>query len=307
MRKINFYKKLIERVKSVVRAARVPKSFSKKNNNVFSNEKHIIMSVLMQLEKKHYRDMPAFLKLLQKEIGLRRIPCFSTINKFVLRIKHLWLEQLIARIVKSEQACLIAIDGTGFSLNFRSPYFTKIAGERNRFLQCVAAFDTQRKLITAAKIRRKKRHENIDAPYLMKQSAKQLKIDYFVADKAFDCEKNHELAESYGAKFIAPLKGNGKIPIRRTRGYHRKQLKRNFPREIYNKRASAENGYSVIKRRYGDVAYSKKFVAQKNEILFRIIAYNIEKVINSSVLLIYFTQSPKSVLLEFNQKPVIPK
>ncbi len=35
MRKVNFYKKLIERIKSVVRAVRVPKSFSKKNNNVF--------------------------------------------------------------------------------------------------------------------------------------------------------------------------------------------------------------------------------------------------------------------------------
>jgi len=59
MNKENFYKKLIQRVKSCVRAARIPKSFSKKNNNVFSNEQHIVIQVLMQLEGKRLRDMPA--------------------------------------------------------------------------------------------------------------------------------------------------------------------------------------------------------------------------------------------------------
>jgi len=290
MRKINFYKKLIARIKSMVRAARVPRSFSKKNNNVFSNEKHIIMNVLMQLEKKHYRDMPAFLKLLQIEIGLKRIPCFSTINKFVLRVKALWLEQLIARIVKSEQTCLVAIDGTGFSLNFRSPYFSVIAGERNQFMQCVAAASIGPRLITAARLRRKKRNENIDVPYLMKQSAKQLKIDYFLADKLYDSRKNHERARSYGAKFIAPIR---KTPKNGTKiwGNSRRKLAKNFPREIYNQRSIIEGIFSVIKRRYGCVVYARKFHAQKNEILFRIIAYNMERIVNLLLLEIYFLQN----------------
>ena len=279
MRKVNFYKKLIERIKSVVRAVRVPKSFSKKNNNVFSNEKHIIMSVLMQLEKKHYRDMPAFLKLLQREIGLKRIPCFSTINKFILRIRQSWLEQLIARIVKSEQTCLVAIDGTGFSLNFRSPYFSKVAGEINRFMQCVASADVKRKMISAVRIRRKQRNENIAVNYLMKQSAKQLKIDYFLADKLYDSEKNHERAKRYKSKFIAPLRKKTK-QYHRIKGKHRKQLFKSFPRKIYNQRAIIENIFSVIKRRYGHIVYSRKFKAQKNELLFRIIAYNIEREVN---------------------------
>ena len=290
MRKSNFYKKLIERAKSVIRAAKVPRSFSKKNNNVFNNEKHIIMNVLMQLEKKHYRDMPAFLKLLQKEIGLRRIPCFSTINKFALRVKAMWLEQLIARIVKSEQTCLVAIDGTGFSLNFRSPYFSIIAGEKNQFMQCVAAASIGPRLITAARLRRKKRNENIDVPYLMKQSAKQLKIDCFIGDKQFDSEKNHRLAEQHNAGFIAPLRNlprnEGKV-----RGCHRKRLINNFPREIYNQRAIIEGIFSVIKRKYGCVVYARRFVAQKNEMLFRIIAYNMERIVNLLLLEIYFTQN----------------
>jgi len=57
MRRTNIYKKLIIRAKGKIRSARIPKSLSKKNNNVFSNEKHIIMYALMQREKKHYRDI----------------------------------------------------------------------------------------------------------------------------------------------------------------------------------------------------------------------------------------------------------
>jgi len=133
--KENFYKKLIQRVKSGVRAARIPRSFSKKKNNVFSNEQHIVIQVLMQLEGKALRDMPSFLALLQNELRLARAIHFTTINKFALRIKQTYLEVIIAKMVKSNEASLVAIDGTGFSLNTRSPYFCTIAGPKNQFLQ----------------------------------------------------------------------------------------------------------------------------------------------------------------------------
>jgi len=58
MKRNEIYKKLIIRAKGIIRKARILRALSKKNNNVFSNEKHIIMYTLMQKEKKHYRDMP---------------------------------------------------------------------------------------------------------------------------------------------------------------------------------------------------------------------------------------------------------
>jgi len=103
MRKQNIYKKLIWRAKGEIRSARIPRTLSKKNNNVFSNEKHILMHVLMQKEEKHYREMPDFLELLKKEIGLRRIPHFMTLNKFELKSSvqlnqslHLLMEPALA-------------------------------------------------------------------------------------------------------------------------------------------------------------------------------------------------------------------
>ena len=292
MKNSNNYKKLILRIKAAVRAARIPRSFSKKKNNVFSNEKHIIMDVIMKKEGKTYREMPDFLDLLKDEIGLRRTPHFTTMNKFALRVKPFLFEQLIAQIVKSiktEEALLCGIDGTGFSLNSRSKYFCTIAGERKEFLQFNACTENKHHLIVACKIRRKKRHETIDVPGLMRKS-KQLNVSHFIGDKAYDSEKNHELAERYGAIFVSPMRRKTK-QFCRIRGFRRKLLFRNFPREIYNKRASiCETMNSAIKRKYGELIYAKTFRTQKNELLGKVLAYDFEKIINISKINDYFLQ-----------------
>ena len=285
MRSNNLYKKLIQKVKSGVRAARIPRSFSKKKNNVFSNEQHIVIQVLMQLEDKALRDMPSFLVLLQKELNLARAIHFTTINKFALRIKQTYLEVIIGRMVRSNESSLVAIDGTGFSLNHRSPYFCTIAGERNQFMQTNVAAEVKRRLILAVRLRRKKRNENIDVPYLMEQSSKQLMITAFLGDKEFDSRKNHELAEKYDTKFIAPIKDRERSRIY---GVHRRRLAKNFPFEMYHQRVIIESIFSAIKRRFGHQIYAKKFITQKNELLFRIIAYNSERLVNLSLRFTFY-------------------
>src|SRR3989338_2499945 len=214
MRSEDFYKKLIQRVKSGVRASRIPRSFSKKKNNVFSNEQHIVIQVLRQLEGKALRDMPSFLTLLQKELHLARAIHFTTINKFALIVKQTILEVIIARMVRSNESSLAAIDGTGFSLNARSPYFCTIAGERNQFMQTNVCAEVRRRLIA-----------------------------------------------------------------------------RKFPSEIYRQRVIIESIFSAVKRRFGHTIYARKFNAQKNELLFRFLAYNAEKLVNLSAIEVYFLQS----------------
>jgi len=276
MKKQNFYKKLILRIKSAVKASRIPRSFSKKNNNVFSNEQHIIIQVLMQFECKRFRDMPRFLELIAIELNLERIPHFSTINKFSLRVKPVYIEDLITNLVKSHKNRIVAIDGTGFSLIKRSIYFGTVVGEIKRFIQYVAAADIETKLITAISLKRKKRNENIAVPQLMRKTSKSGKVSTYLGDRLYDSERNHELAEKYKARFIAPLK-RAEVPIHRRKGINRKKLAKDFPQKLYNKRSIIEGIFSVIKRKFGQMIYSKKYKTQKNEILFRTVAYNIDR------------------------------
>jgi len=293
MRKSNKYKKLIIRTKGVIKSARVPKSFSKKNNNVFSNEKHIIMYTLMQSEKKHYRDMPDFLELLKQEISLQRTPHFTTINKFALRVKPFWFERLIEQVIKSiatEEALSCAIDGTGFSLNHRSRYFCTIAGERNRFMQFNSCSESKHKLIVSCKIHRKPRNENIDFRLLAKKASKQLKISHFLADKAYDSEKHHKfIRHELKSELVTPLRNWGK----KVRGFYRKQML-DLP-SIYDKRASiCESMHSAMKRKYGDVLYAKTFIGEKNELLCRALTYDLGIIVNLLKIEIYFLQNPLS-------------
>ncbi len=165
--------------------------------------------------------------------------------------------------------------------NARSPYFCTIAGEKNRFMQANVAVEVRRRLIVAVRLRRKKRNENIDVPYLMEHS-RQLPITAFLVDKGFDSEKNHEIADEHGTKFISPVR-NKTESIMRAHGYHRKQLKRIFPSEIYHQRVIIESIFSAMKRRFGHQIYAKKFITQKKELMFRFIAYNSERLVNLSV------------------------
>lgn len=290
MKRHNVYLRLIHCAKGIVRASRIPRSFSKRKNNVFSNEKHICMQVLKQYAGVTYRELPDLCELLQEELDLPRKPNFTTANKFALRIKPFWFERLIAQICKSVQSGIAAIDGTGFSLNKRSRYFCMIAGERKRFMQFNACAELKHKLIVAVRLRRKRRNENIDVPYLI-DKAKQLKLTHFLADKAYDSEKNHEFADEAGAKWIAPLKYADRIPFHRINGAHRKRLFRSFPDELYRKRVLIEGTFSSIKRKFGEIVYARKFVSQKNELLARVLAYDINILVNLIIIEIYFLQS----------------
>jgi hypothetical protein len=292
MKRTNKYKKLIRITKGFFVKRRIPGSFSKKNNNKFSNSKLVIIWVLMQKEEKHYREMEDFLDLLKDEIGLKKIPHYTTINKFVLRIKPIWFEELISEIISSLNLrdSLCAIDGTGFSLVNRSSYFETIAGSRKEFMQLTACFVSPKRVISAVRIRRKKRNENIDVPYLIDRTSKVANVSIYLGDKLYDSEKNHELAEAKGSLFIAPLR-NHKAKYHRIRGFRRKRLFKSFPRELYNKRASiCENGFSIIKNKYGDRIYAKKFKSQKNELLGKILAYNLGKLIVTVTNKSYFLQ-----------------
>jgi hypothetical protein len=279
MKKRNMYKRLIAKTKSICKARRIPKSFSKKNNNVFSNTKHMTIYVLKTKEKKDYRDMPDFLELLKGEIGLKRIPHFTTINKFALRVKPKWFDALMEELLNSvyqEEAVICSIDGTGLSLNSRSKYFETIAGRKNLFMQCNLCYENKHKMILACKLRRKRRNESIDFQPLAKKACERRNVELFLQDKGYDAEKHHKFVRyELKSKMIAPLRRyGGKVG-----GFYRKQMVK-LPK-IYKKRASiSENGHSILKGSLGDTIYAKKFRTQKIEGLGKILVYDIVKAIN---------------------------
>ena len=85
------------------------------------------------------------------------------------------------------------------------------------------------------------------------------------------------------------------IPYRKISGrnYERAGVPLKFNKKIYHQRSKVETVFSVIKRKYGSWILSKSFETQKKELLFRLVAYNIDrKIILSVLVIIGIHQSP---------------
>lgn len=101
-----------------------------------------------------------------------------------------------------------------------------------------------------------------------------------VADKGYDSEENHVFVrERLNAYSVIPTR-HMHVPIWRTHGRYRKQMKRGYTKLLYNQRNKDETIMSVIKRLFGGYVTSRLTRTQNRELSFRCIAYNKHRLTN---------------------------
>lgn len=119
---------------------------------------------------------------------------------------------------------------------------------------------------------------------LIKQTAEGFTINEVTADLAYSSKKNLELVGSVGGIPYIPFKKNVTGKKRGSamwaKMYHYFQLNRDEFQEHYHKRSNIESTNAAIKRKFGETLKSKNIVAQENELLCKIIAYNLTVVIH---------------------------
>jgi hypothetical protein len=74
------------------------------------------------------------------------------------------------------------------------------------------------------------------------------------------------------------------VPIWRTHGTYRKQMKRGYVKLLYNQRNKDETIMSVIKRLFGEYVTSRLVRTQNREISLRCIAYNMHRLTNLFII-----------------------
>jgi hypothetical protein len=79
------------------------------------------------------------------------------------------------------------------------------------------------------------------------------------------------------------------IPISRTHGKYRKQMKRGYSKLLYNQRNKDETTVSVIKRLFGEHLKSRSTRTQNRELSFRCIIYNMHRLTNLIVSMMVST------------------
>ena len=161
-----------------------------------------------------------------------------------------------------------------------------------RFLKLTIGAELRRQLVTSVKVRRGPRNDTIDFPPVVRKAHSVRPIGVGIGDKGYDSERNHRLLrEELHAMSVIPSRMEG-VPLWRTEGLYRKEMKRRFSERVYRQRSKDETIFSVVKRTMGDEMRSVRAKGVNNEIRVRMIAYNAMRVASSLVR--GFLQSPSS-------------
>lgn len=219
---------------------------------------------------------------IQHMLCIKRIPHFSTLQKFVQRTPKILFETLVkaCRLLLNLKDVEASVDGTGFSNTNPSHYYQKrIDGiEVKNFTKTMFLTDNNTKLIMNVKTTSDHSHETNYFKPLVSEVSSSLKM--VLADKGYDSASNRKHCREQGIEVHIP-------PRKRTESRHQENRKSKNHKELelfnknkYDDRAIIEAINSAIKRTLGGYTNNKKKDNQQKQITIKAFTYNVEKIGN---------------------------
>jgi transposase len=232
----------------------------------------------------HYREFiedVGDMECVQEILDHSVVPHFTTLQKFLCRIKTLYLRITFRKTVNlfyssDENIPITAIDSSGFTSGYCSHYFSERTGKtRKHFLKTSISVDTDQQVITGFVASNSRVHDTRHAEKLLRQCHNIRKSDCYVMDKGYDSEAIHRLIRE-------DLHANSVIPIRSwdneiIGGTYRQEMTRQFNNIVYPRRQLVENKFSVLKRKFSGDIKARRFRIQMKEIANKMIVCNIHR------------------------------
>jgi hypothetical protein len=284
---------LLDMMELVLKRARYPLRRSRYANRLYTDHQHVVLLALRQHFRKSYRDFCEEIEvctLLLDELGLRRVPHWTTLHKFSRRANTRRLERLLLAYLDEARVRVLhlAVDSTGFSPTSASTYYVrtlkrregKPGRPRNRremshYLKQTVAAETRKQLIVAVKFRRGPANDSPDFIWTLKKvlpAERPVKI--VRADKGYDAESNHQYAqEVLGARTVIPVRAASRPKVK-MRGKRRRKMAKEWDDEEYHPRVKVETVFSVEKRVSGSHVLARVPSQQHKELIFRAFSYN---------------------------------
>ena len=197
-----------------------------------------------------YRQITDLLELsdtIQKYLHLKKIPHYTTLQKFFQRLPTSILQELNKQILLNHEINgeIIALDGSGFTNDYADKYYAIIRRkERKSYVKNHISIDVDSRLILHYAAQR--------------------------ADRAYDTEPIRKcINEEAKAEDQIPLKTRAKT------GHYRLKSKKQFNPEIYSRRNNVESIFSVIKRIFNGTNRSRSLQLSNKETKLKNTIYNI--------------------------------
>lgn len=286
---VSKYKKVADFCYELFKISEIPMHFSKFSNRIYSNYKHLFLLVYKQSRKFTYEELLTDLSdnlTLRAYLGLNKLPHFTTLIKFAQKLPNLVLDKLLSafkNLISPPKR--VAIDSTGMSLDNASPHYCKRIGlpfKKRPFLKASFIVDIEHYLILLCKTRKKTRHDTIDAKPMIKKLAENYQPEVFYADRGYDDEKIFKLVFENLKAYPLIFQKRQEIPKHRRGGRYRKKTFAEFDYSEYLQRNKIETLNSMFKKRFGSSIKARTNKTQKFEMLTRVIAYNIDRLIRTN-------------------------
>ena len=291
------YIKYAKRIIELCKRAGIKKYNSKFSNKIFDNYQHITLQCIRQCEQKGYKryvkDLPDKTDFLQF-LKLETLPHYTALQKFAKKIKQTILELVLAMALARTgiKKIIGGVDGTGNRANRASFYYVyrlesfarknkkrkrgrpKKKRKVRRFIKTFPFVELRKQIPIAVLFSR--RHGN-ESPYFEPVAKKAMQcrkpFKEVPLDMGYDAEHVHEfIREEMNALSIIPAR-NDDVPVWRTQGRYRKQMKRGYSKKKYHQRSKNETVNYVVKQLIGEAVYALDWRLQNKELLFRYIMY----------------------------------
>ena len=261
----------------VLRRWRVPEHWSKRRNEKYSVHLMIALLVLFCLSDKSYR---RFTRLLHDSPPTALLgyvlPPRSTLWEAWRRIPPRLLRRLVQFSGKGGRDKLGALDPTHFEISRPSVSYCKrtkrnLMRDPNRKVTIVTGTRSLR-ILDAVLFKDYRRHGLDDIPKLMNEWVKGKTV---AADMEFDAEvRFHQAVLQAGGNGVVPLRHKD-VPVWRTNGARRKQLRRRWPGRSYRRRSLAETANSMLKRGMGTTLRGRTVGQQARHFYAKCFTHNI--------------------------------
>lgn len=218
-------------------------------------------------------------------------PCYNTIFAYLDKPE---LTPVLTNMIEQAAAPLqiverdFAVDATGFSTSvYRRWYDHKYGREmkKHAWIKAHAMIGVVTNVITSVRVTEGAIHDGPELPELVKSTATNFEIRDVSADKAYLSHENLAAIEGVGGKPFIPFKSNsvdyGSPAWERM--FHLFALHRPQFLEHYHQRSNSESTFSALKRKFGGSVRGKKPVAQFNEVLCKVLCYNLAAVVHASL------------------------
>jgi transposase len=179
-----------------------------------------------------------------------------------------------------------SVDSTGFRTNTFSAYNGEKHGQKkeHQWLKAHMCAGTKTNIVASIAITDGDSADSPQFGHLVRKTAEGFIINEVSADMGYSSRNNLDIVGGIGANAYVPFKKNatGKADGSAlwSKMYHYFQLNRDEFMEHYHKRSNIEATNAAIKRKFGETLKSKNPTAQVNELLAKIVAYNLTVVIH---------------------------